>query len=298
MRVVVTGAGGFIGSFLVEALSQRGDIVDAWTRDNVDVTDRNGIAAAFERFAPDAVVHLAARSLPGPSWENPGETYRVNVGGTIALLEAARLRENPPRVLLAGSSAEYAEPLDGKLIDERSAIAPNSPYGSSKFAAAQLGELYRQRYGLAIVGFRPFSLVGPRKTGDVCSDFARRIVAIERGTGRTMLVGDLNVVRDMIDVRDGVDGILTLIDAGEPGETYNICSGRAVSIGEILETYRRLANVPIEVERDPALLRPLEQKVKIGDPSKLRALGWAPERALKGTLIDILAYWRERERDI
>ena len=296
MRIIVTGAGGFIGSFLVEALTQRGDIVDAWTHATLDVTDAAAVATAFDRFAPEAVVHLAAQSLPARSWADPAETYRVNVGGAIAVLEAARRRDVPPRVLLAGSSAEYAEPVDGRPIDERAPIAPNSPYGASKYAAAQLGDLYCRHYGLAVVGFRPFALVGPRKTGDVCSDFARRIVALERGSERTMRVGNVSVVRDMIDVRDGVAGILTLADRGVPGETYNICSGHAMSIATVLETYRHLASIPIEIAADPELLRPLEQKVKIGDPSKLKALGWEPVRPLGDTLVDILAYWRAHER--
>jgi GDP-4-dehydro-6-deoxy-D-mannose reductase len=296
MRITVTGAGGFIGSFLVEALTQRGDNVEAWTRRTVDVTDAGCVVEALERFAPEVVVHLAAQSLPGRSWDDPAETYRVNVGGTIALLEAARTRSSPPRVLLAGSSAEYGEPADGTAIAEDARIAPNSPYGSSKFAVTQLGELYRQHYGLDIVGFRPFALVGPRKTGDVCSDFARRIVAIERGADPRMLVGDVSVVRDMIDVRDGVDGLLRLIDDGVSGEMYNICAGRGVAIGDILRTLSRMATVPVEITQDRALLRPLEQKVKIGDPSKLRALGWSPVRPLDETLADILAYWRAPER--
>jgi len=296
MRIVVTGAGGFIGGFLVEALMERGDHVAGWTRNEVDVTGRRSIADALARFDPELVVHLAAQSLPGRSWTDPAETYRVNVEGTINLLEAARSQATPPRVLLAGSSAEYAEPPDGTRISEGAAISPNSPYGASKVAAAQIGELYRRQYGVEVVGFRPFAFVGPRKTGDVCSDFARRIVAIERGADPTMTVGDTTVVRDMIDVRDGIAGLLRIIDAGASGETYNICGGRPVSVAEVLETLRGFASAPVEIVRDPALLRPLEQKVKIGDPSKLRALDWAPVHTLDETLAGVLAYWRANER--
>jgi GDP-4-dehydro-6-deoxy-D-mannose reductase len=296
MRIIVTGAGGFIGGYLTEALTGRGDVVEGWTHAAFDIVDPAAVSTALERFRPDAVVHLAAQSLPGRSWDDPATTYRTNVGGTINLLEAAKALPARPRVLLAGSSAEYAEPIDGTPIDEDAPIAPNSPYGASKFAAMQLALLYYRHHGLDIVGFRPFALVGPRKTGDVCSDFARRVVAIERGNGRTMAVGDVSVVRDMIDVRDGVTGILRLIDDGVAGEIYNICAGRAVSISAILQTYRRAATVPFETILDPALLRPLEQKVKIGDPSKLQALGWAPVRPLDETLVDILAYWRALER--
>ncbi len=305
MRTVVTGGGGFIGWHLVDALARRGDIVQAWMhRDGpghwdatvetavVDISDRAAISRELARFLPDTVIHLAAQSLPGRSWEDPVATYQINVIGTINLLEAIRLLPRPPRILIAGSSAEYAEPADGNLIGEDAPTEPNSPYASSKLAADQLVQLYGRRYGLDLVRFRPFYLVGPRKTGDVCSDFARRVVDIERGKNSVMRVGSLEVVRDIIDVRDGVNGILCLAASGRKGDIYNICGGSAVSIGDILHVYRRLAAVSFDVVQDEALLRPLEQKIKLGDPGKLRALGWRPKYDLDSTLRSILDYWR------
>jgi GDP-4-dehydro-6-deoxy-D-mannose reductase len=237
-------------------------------------------------------VHLAAQSLVGPSWQDPALTYRVNVLGTIHLLESARSLRRPPKLLLAGSSAEYAEPPDNRLISETAPLEPNSPYASSKRAADDFALLCVRRYGLNIVRFRPFFIVGPRKIGDVCSDFARRIVAIERGEETAMRVGDLSPIRDMMDIRDGVSALLRLVDMGKQGEVYNICSGRGTSIDDILKTYCRLAHVPIDVQQDPALLRPLDQKSKIGDPSKLQALGWKDQFSLSDTLQGILDYWR------
>ena len=306
MRVVVTGAGGFIGWHLVDAMARRGDIVQAWTRHGptvgqwagtveamtVDITDSSAVSNTLAAFTPQLIVHLAAQSLPTHSWNEPSLTYQVNVIGLINLLESVRGLVRPTRLLVAGSSAEYTEPVDGRAITEDGSTDPNSPYGCSKLAADQLARLYHRRYGLDIVRFRPFFLAGPRKEGDVCSDFARRIVAIERGAEKTLRVGSLDVERDIIDVRDGVAGILRLAEAGKAGDAYNICSGRSVSIGDIVEIYRGLASVPIAVSQDPALLRPLEQKTKIGDPSKLRALGWKPENELRETLDSILEYWR------
>lgn len=306
MRVVVTGAGGFIGWHLVDFLARRGDTVQAWQRASaandwespvepvaVDITDAAEVAAQLQRFAPEAVIHLAAQSLPNRSWDEPARTYEVNVLGTIHLLEAIRGLVNPPRVLVAGSSAEYAEPVDDRLISENAQTEPNSPYAASKLAVDQLVQLYGRRYGLDLVRFRPFALIGPRKTGDVCSDFARRIVAIERGESDAMRVGNIDIVRDFIDVRDGVAGIARILDAGSRGEMYNVCGGVGVSVRDVLDMLCRLALKPIVVTADPALIRPLDQKAKIGDPSKLRALGWAPSLTLDETLRSILAYWRD-----
>ncbi|MHB8270365.1 NAD-dependent epimerase/dehydratase family protein [Bradyrhizobium sp.] len=307
MRVVVTGAGGFIGWHTVDALLTRGDAVQAWSHGSlsadwgpaveavkIDITDGPAVDGRLKQFMPDAVIHLAALSLPQRSWEDPVSTYQVNVIGSIHLLEAVRRLTPMPRLLVVGSSAEYAEPADGRLIAEDAPIEPNSPYASSKLAVDQLAQLFARRYRMDIIRFRPFSFIGPRKTGDVCSDFARRLVAIERGAQPVMRVGSLDVVRDMIDVRDGVSGIMHLMDKGRSGEMYNVCGGSSVSIGDILDGYRRLSTVPFEVKQDASLIRALEQKVKIGNSGKLRALGWKLEHDLADTLDAILNYWRRQ----
>jgi len=305
LRVLVTGAGGFIGSHLIEAAARRGDTVRAWTYGQVsfdrpagiataeiDLSNHRGIAIDLAEFEPDVIVHLAAQSLIGPSWQDPATTYHVNVLGTIHLIESARVLPKAPRIIVTGSSAEYAEPSDNQLIDETSPLEPNNPYGASKLAAEEFVQLCVRRYGLDAIRIRPFFLVGPRKTGDVCSDFARRIVAIERGRQTMMQVGDLRPLRDMMDIRDGVDAILRIADAGKQGEVYNICTGHGISIEDILKSYCRMARVPVEIRQDPALLRPLDPRLKIGDPRKLEALGWKVQYALDDTLRQILDYWR------
>lgn len=310
MRVVVTGGGGFIGWHVVDTLARRSEVVQAWTRNRVandwqvpveavavEITARAAVQSNLLRFAPDVIIHLAGQSFPGRSWENPERTYEINVIGAIHLLEAVRLLTKPPRVLLVGSSAEYAEREDGHPIGEGDPTEPNSPYGASKLAVDQLVQLYVRRYSLDLVRVRPFYLTGPRKTGDVCSDFARRVVAIERGGERVMRVGSLDVVRDIMDVRDGVRAMLRIVEAGNRGDVFNVCSGQPVSIGDILGIYRRLAVVPFNIIQDPELMRPLEQKVKIGNCTKLRALGWTPQHDLNDTLRAILDYWRGQPTD-
>jgi GDP-4-dehydro-6-deoxy-D-mannose reductase len=305
MRVLITGAGGFIGWYLVCAYAGRGDVVQAWVRDTsrqdwredvksvaVNITDRDAVAKHLGDFEPDLIIHLAAQSLPARSWDYPALTYEVNVVGTIHVLESVRIMSKLPRLLIAGSSAEYADPGNGQLITETTPTVANSPYGASKIATSQLGELYGRRFGLDVVRFRPFFIAGARKTGDVCSDFARRVVAIERGESNELPVGSLDVVRDIMDIRDGVAAILRIADVGVRGEIYNVATGYGVRVGNILDIYRSLARVAINVTTDPSLLRPMEQKFRVGDARKLRELGWEPKHQLKETLQWILDYWR------
>jgi GDP-4-dehydro-6-deoxy-D-mannose reductase len=197
-------------------------------------------------------------------------------------------------LLLAGSSSEYADIGTGKALAEDALIEPNSPYGASKAAATQLAQLYARRYGTDILVFRPFFLAGPGKIGDVCSDFARRVVAIERGEQTEMRVGALDIERDIMDVRDGVSALLRLAAHGQEGEIYNIASGRGTTLRSLLDVYRSLARVPMKIVEDPALRRPLDQRVRIGDATKLMALGWRPTHKLRETLECILNYWRDR----
>jgi GDP-4-dehydro-6-deoxy-D-mannose reductase len=306
MRVIVTGAAGFIGWHLVEALaSKNGDVIQAWTHRAgsagwhaavdtapVEMSDQASIGERLKTFQPDLIVHLAAQSLPGLSWSDPVLTYQTNVIGAIYLLEAVRDLRKPARVLLAGSSAEYADGAGAQPIAESAPIGPNSPYAASKFAVDQLADLYVRRYELDIVRFRPFFLIGPRKVGDVCSEFAQRIVAVERGEASTVRVGPLDVVRDFMDVRDGVSGILRVATAGQRGEVYNISSGVGVRVADVLQTYRQLSKATFAVEQDPNLVRRLDHDVRIGDASKLRALGWEPQYSLASALLSVLDYWR------
>ncbi|MHB1557594.1 MAG: GDP-mannose 4,6-dehydratase [Isosphaeraceae bacterium] len=312
MRCLVTGAAGFIGSHLVEFLAASGHEVTglgrAWTPAldeagggfaftfaAADLCDRRAVGALLDATRPEVVFHLAAQSYPGVSWKEPGRTFEVNVLGTIGLFEALLERKRAPRVVMPGSSSEYAPSRDGRPIGEDDPLAASSPYAVSKLAQDELGRLYHAYHGLAVIRCRPFFLIGPRKEGDAASDFARGVVAIECGLADSLPVGNLDVVRDLLDVRDGVEALWTLAQRGRPGEVYNICSGTGHSLREVLSIYQGLARTEVRERIDPARIRPIEEMVKIGDPARLAALGWSPRRPIRRTLEEILNYWRDRE---
>lgn len=306
MRCLVTGAGGFIGGHLLELLAERSceiHAVDPFESPvfaslrnlrfrQIDLLDADSLSQCIAEARPDVIYHLAAQSYPGVSWEKPAETFRVNVMGTVNLLEAVRRAELDPVILVVCSSAEYAIEAGAKPISEDVLLRPSSPYGISKLAQDSVARLYHAKYGMRTIRLRPFFLIGPRKRGDVCSDFAQGIVAIERKQQEFLSVGNLEVVRDMLDVRDGVEAFWTLAERGAAGDVYNICSGQGYSIREILERLKASARVPVREQVDPARMRPIEEMVRIGDPQKLRELGWLPKRSVDETLRDILEYWR------
>ena len=308
-RYLVTGASGFIGWHLVDRLARAGEQVFAWCHENrndwsgegvvlehVDVRNLQSVARAFSAADPDIVFHLAARSLPMGSWAEPAETFRVNVEGTLNLLETVRKQSNKPRrVLVASSSGIYASQPDGAPIAEESTIEPGSPYAVSKSASDQLSDLYVRAFDMDIIRFRPFSWIGTHKTGDVVSDLARRIVSIERGgIPPRLLVGRTDTIRDIIDVRDGITALLELVEKGARSTAYNICSGRGVTIADLISIFKAHAETKFEVAQDPALLRPLDESIRIGDPSKMQNFGWCPEISLTQSIKDILDYWREK----
>lgn len=309
-RVLITGVGGFLGSHLAEFVRQEGQAVtgtvhrntpppdfvaDAITTLPCDVLNGREVEEAVEAARPEFVFHFAAQSLPRLSWQDPQTTFRVNVLGTLYLLEAVRKTGLDPVIVIAGSSAEYgpATPANARLREE-SIIRPASPYGASKAAADLLAAFYGEAYRLRVVRIRPFLAIGPGKVGDVCSDFARGIVAVERGLRSALPVGNLEAVRDFLDVRDVVPACWLIARRGAPHQAYNICSGRGHSIQEVLDILLSYAARNIPVAHDPALMRGNDQAIVVGDNSRLRALGWQPTIPLERSLAEILNYWRKR----
>jgi GDP-4-dehydro-6-deoxy-D-mannose reductase len=316
MRVFITGITGPVGSSLADyLLTLPGVEVHAfkrWRSDprpiehlygrivlhEGDIEDPFSIDYAVKRAAPDRIYHLAAQSYPSASWDAPIATMRANVEGTVHLLEAVRRHCPNALVHIAGTSAQYGwvQP-ENTPIAETHPMIPLSPYGVSKVAAELTGLQYHHNYGLHVVVTRSFNHVGPHQ-GDRCSiqTFCQQMAAIEAGLQEpVMAVGNLEARRDFTHTTDVARALWLLLSHAPPGQVFNLCSGNATRIGDIVEIVRQQGRVPVEVRVDPARLRPSDEPVLMGDNSRLRAAtGWQPEIDMETIVAELLAYWRAR----
>jgi GDP-4-dehydro-6-deoxy-D-mannose reductase len=294
VRVLVTGADGFVGRHLVRALQARGDIVEACggpgSPEALEITDGLAVLERIESFAPDGIVHLAGISSVAWSHQHPAETHRVNVGGASNLIEAVRTSAPQARVLLVGSGEEYGRLAVGFLVPETFPLTPLSPYAASKVEAEQLGRNAANSDGLQVVLVRPFNHLGQGQAAQfVMPSFARQLVAIAKGNGPAVVdVGDLTPVRDFSHVDDVVEAYLLLLESGVPGEAYNVCSGKGLSIGDALNVLRELSGTRADVRVDPSRLRPTEIPWLVGNPQKLEKLGWRRRHDVREALRDVL----------
>jgi GDP-4-dehydro-6-deoxy-D-mannose reductase len=292
MRAYVTGASGFVGSWLTEHLAESGDDVIA-AGSEVDVTVGQSVLRSIAEAEPDAVYHLAGVAHVGKSWQEPEKTLLVNTIGTLHVLEAAASLARPATVLYVGSAEVYGAAGDAP-VDEMAALRPVSPYAASKAAAELLCLQAHLGRSLPVIVTRPFNHVGPGQSPDfVVSALARRVVNAERAGGGEVAVGNLDPQRDFTDVRDVVRAYRLLVEHGEPGEAYNVASGQSMSVRALAERLASLASAELSFVVDPALARPVDIPVFVGDSGKLfRATGWLPEFPLEKTLADVLDYWR------
>jgi GDP-4-dehydro-6-deoxy-D-mannose reductase len=247
----------------------------------------------------EAIVHLAGQSSAAQSFKDPEGTFRANVNGTWSLLEAARAHAPAARVLVVSTSEVYGSIEPGTRAAETHAFVPVSPYALSKAAAEQLASAYAATHKLDVVRARPFGHTGPGQTPRfVVPAFAQQIAGIEAGGGEPVLrVGNLEVTRDVSDVRDIVEGYCALLERGRAGAVYNLCRGEGVRLTDVVGTLVALSRVKLAVEVDPARLRPADTPWLVGDPTlALEEVGWKVERPLEATLRDVLEEWRATAR--
>jgi GDP-4-dehydro-6-deoxy-D-mannose reductase len=262
-----------------------------------DVLDAAGLNAAVASARPSRVIHLAGQSSAARSFEHPVETYRANAIGTWMMLDAVARHAPKARVLVVGSGEVYGPQPEGTRVAEGAPFRPISPYAMSKAAADALSEAFARRHGLEVVRTRSFGHTGPGQAPVFAiPSFARQIAAIESGGGDPVLrVGNLEVTRDLTDVRDVVEAYLALVDRGRPGAAYNVCRGEGVRLSEVVARMAERSRVPIRVEVDPTRVRPVDLPWLIGDPGAIeREIGWRASTPFDRTLDDVLQDWRSR----
>jgi len=311
MRILITGVAGFAGRFLAEYLAstttaELSGLVRAPLPPDrqdrslpgiklfpADLTDAAAVARAVAAAQPDQVYHLAAASSAVAP--DRARVFAVNVAGTRHLLEACSRLGRPVRVLLASSGYVYGPCDPARPAREEDPLRPPpGAYAESKRAMEQVAQDYLSEV-LQILIARPFNHTGPRQTPDFAVPaFAQQIAQIERGQREPLLrVGNLTPQRDLLDVRDVVRAYALLMERGQAGQVYNICSGQARAMGELLNRLLALSDAAIEVVPDPQRQRPSDLPVLVGDPSKLvQTTGWSPEIPLAQTLRETLDYWR------
>lgn len=308
MRVLITGAGGFVGNHLINHLKAvapdyeiHGTYHHKTTDESIynhtiDLRDEDAVHQLIKEVKPDHIYHLAGQAFVPRSFEAPWETIDNNVHSQLNLFLACIKEAIHPRILIV-TSAEMYGAVDEIPIDENAQFKPSNPYSVSKIGQDMLGLQYFLSHNLPIMRARPFNHIGPgQNVRFVAPAFATQIAKIEAGQQEPVLqVGDLTAKRDFTDVRDIVNAYHLLLLKGKPGEAYNVASGRAISIQYLLDTLLSFANINIKITVDPARLRPSNVPILEGDIRKLReATDWVPSRAIEDTLKDILDDCRQR----
>lgn len=321
MKVLVTGAGGMVGSHLVEMLHEQGDtVIGTYYKPTTDIREipqsikmiecdvryPSSLEKIILEFMPDKVFHLAAQSYPTVSWDRPYETIDTNINGTVAVFEAVKKArklndENyDPMIVVACSSAEYGETLnklegDKVYVKETDPLLPLHPYGVSKVGQDLISFQYFMNDRIRCIRARIFNSTGTRKTNDVTSDFTYRAIQAIKTQNFEIRVGNLNTKRAIMDQRDLNKALMLLAEKGVPGEVYNISSEHVYEMKEILSIIEKQIGHELKHVVDKALLRPTDEKIIVGEITKLkRDTGWKQSITIEETIADMLGYWREK----
>lgn len=310
-KALIIGGAGFVGGYLIHQLKDLDGYQVAVTKmpheqipgEGFEVYDlnilvREEIETLLEQVRPDYIFHLAAQSSVYVSWKNPGLTIDVNIKGSVNLMDAVRGLDYKPRILLIGSGEEYGHIAPGETpITEQNMVRPGNIYAATKVCQNLIGKIYVDAYQMDMMSVRAFNHIGPNQAPMfVVADFCKQVADIEAGLKEPVIrVGNLSAQRDFTDVRDVVRAYSMLMKHGKAGETYNVGSGHAVEINEILNKVLELSEAEIKVEVDPEKLRPVDVPIIEADTAKLReCTGWQKEISLEQTLEETLNYWRRK----
>lgn len=310
MKALIIGAAGFVGKYLLAHLSEtypwqlyatklpQEDIqFDHATILDLNILEKEDILHTLKEIQPDYIFHLAAQSSVALSWKKPALTVDINIKGCLNLLDAIREADLSPKILLIGSGEEYGHISSENIpVSEGTLPRPGNIYAATKVCQNMIGSIYAQAYHMDVMLVRAFNHIGPEQApAFVVSDFCKQVAEIEKGNSEPVIrVGNLSAKRDFTDVRDVVRAYGLLIQHGQAGETYNIGSGHAIAIQELLDRILQLSNSNITVETDVNKLRPVDVPIIEADISKLQAcISWKPEIPLDQTLLETLNYWRQ-----
>lgn len=309
-KVLITGYSGFVSGYMVKALLEhensykvigltRKKSFDRKADDRVeviegDLNDRKNLREVLQLVRPDYIIHLASDSSVSYSWEDPVKSFQNNTNIFLNLVEGIRLLKLPCRIISVGSSEEYGL-VDPQYLPlcEDAPLNPISPYAVARVSQELLSKIYAQGYGIDVIMTRSFNHIGPgQRENFVISSFAQQIAKIKKGLATTVTVGNLDVVRDFLDVRDVVKAYVLLMEKGKKGEVYNICSGEGYSLKDILLKMMRIAGIKSEYEIDPSLIRPADNPIIIGQNKKLsQNCNWQPSISIEESLTDIINEW-------
>ena len=321
MNILVTGAGGMVGSHMVELLHSQGkNVIGTYYKPTTDITELSpeikmiecdvryaeNIERIIFEYMPEQIYHLAAQSYPTVSWNKPYETIETNINGTIAVYEAIKKAQKfidknyDPVVVVACSSAEYGETLnelegDEVYVKETAELKPLHPYGVSKVGQDLISFQYFMNDHIRCIRARIFNSTGTRKVNDVTSDFTYRAVQAEKTGIYELKVGNLETKRAIMDQRDLVNALMLLAEKGTPGEVYNISSEHIYKMRDIVDIIEAQTGHKFKTVVDPQLLRPTDEKIIVGDVTKLkRDTGWKQQITMEQTVRDMLEYWRNK----
>ncbi|MCF7916967.1 MAG: GDP-mannose 4,6-dehydratase [Candidatus Omnitrophica bacterium] len=311
MKYLITGASGFVAKHFIRYLFKTYDQIDvaATDKNNLEddylkrvdfyqgsLIDKEFVLSLIKEIKPDYIVHLAAYSSVAKSWQKPIQSFQNNVNIFLNLLESIRDLGSKARILSVGSSEEYGMVTEKDLpLDEEERLNPISPYAVARVSQEHISQVYAQGYKLQIICTRSFNHLGPYQPDlFVVSSLAKQVVEAKLGKREKIISGNLDIIRDFIDVRDVTKAYDLLLHKGKIGQIYNVCSGKGYKLADILAKLQNIAEVNIPGEKNPELIRPVDNPVIIGSPEKIEELGFKRKYKLNQSLADIITYWENK----